>query len=241
VFYAWGEVRFVFLLLASTAINYWLGLWIGRSELSRRRKLALIVAVVINVGILAAFKYAALLVNSANSLLALMGAEAMPVPAIALPIGISFFTFHALSYVIDVYRRKWPAAGDPRDVTLYIFFFPQLVAGPILRWSAIAPQLVSRSFGRANFAEGVRRFAGGLTKKMIIANAVASPADQIFSLPAGELSTPLAWFGITCYTIQIYFDFSGYSDMAVGLGKMFGFHFTENFHFPYAAQSVKAF
>jgi len=237
IFYAWGEISFVFLLLASTMMNYGLGLWIGRSEIPRRRKLAVAVAVAINVGILAVFKYANLVVHSLNSLFHLQ----IPAPKISLPIGISFFTFHALSYVVDIYRRKWTAARDPKDVALYIFFFPQLVAGPILRWNAIAPQLLQREFRSEVFAEGVRRFVGGLAKKMIIANAVALPADQIFALPASELSTGTAWFGIFCYTVQIYFDFSGYSDMAVGLGKMFGFTFIENFNFPYVAQSIKDF
>jgi len=241
VFYAWGEISFVFLLLASTVMNYGLGLWIGRSEIPGRRKLAVAVAVFINVGILAVFKYADLIVNSVNSLGHLTGAAAIPAPKISLPIGISFFTFHALSYVIDIYRRKWQAAKDPKDVALYIFFFPQLVAGPILRWNAIAPQLLQRQFSSEVFAEGVRRFVGGLAKKMIIANAVALPADQIFALSPDELSPATAWFGICCYTLQIYFDFSGYSDMAVGLGKMFGFTFIENFNFPYTAQSIRDF
>jgi alginate O-acetyltransferase complex protein AlgI len=237
VFYAWGEISFVFLLLASTLMNYGLGLWIGRSEIPGRRKLAVAVAVIINVGILAVFKYADLVVNSTNVLLHL----AIPAPKISLPIGISFFTFHALSYVIDIYRRKWTPARDPKDTALYIFFFPQLIAGPILRWNAIAPQLLERHFRTDVFAEGVRRFVGGLAKKMIIANAVALPADQIFALSPDELSPATAWFGIVCYTLQIYFDFSGYSDMAVGLGKMFGFTFLENFNFPYISQSIREF
>jgi alginate O-acetyltransferase complex protein AlgI len=241
IFYAWGEISFVFLLLASTVMNYGLGLWIGRSEIAGRRKLAVAVAVVINVGILCVFKYAGLIVHAVNSLCHLTGASAIREPNIPLPIGISFFTFHALSYVIDIYRRKWSPARDPKDVALYIFFFPQLVAGPILRWNAIAPQLLQRNHRTEIFAEGVRRFVGGLAKKMIIANAVALPADQIFALSLDELSPATAWFGIVCYTIQIYFDFSGYSDMAVGLGKMFGFTFIENFNFPYTSQSIRDF
>jgi alginate O-acetyltransferase complex protein AlgI len=240
-FYAWGEIAFIFLLLASTLLNFWLGQWVERSEKISERKRAVAVAVIVNVGFLAFFKYAGLVATSLNVPLKFFGLAALPVPHIELPIGISFFTFHALSYIIDIYRRKWRAARDPRDVALYIFFFPQLIAGPILRWNAIAPQLEQRNYNRANFAEGVRRFVGGLAKKMIVANAVAVPADQIFSLPASELSAPVAWLGIACYTIQIYFDFSGYSDMAVGLGKMFGFQFMENFNFPYTAQSIKDF
>ena len=241
LFYAWGEVGFILLLLVSTLANFELGKWVERSEAIPRRKAAVAVAIVINVGFLAFFKYAALAVASLNAVLHCGGLGPLPVPHLALPIGISFFTFHALSYVIDIYRRKGRAARDPRDTALYIFFFPQLVAGPILRWNAIAPQLEKRAFDCATFAEGVRRFAGGLAKKMIIANAVATPADQIFALPVGQLSMPVAWLGVACYTIQIYFDFSGYSDMAVGLGKMFGFQFLENFQFPYTAQSLRDF
>jgi alginate O-acetyltransferase complex protein AlgI len=240
-FYAWGEVLFIFLLLASTLANYFLGLWVDRSHDAKRRKFAVGVAVFVNIGLLAFFKYANLVVGSLNDLLPHLGLGTIQAPHIPLPIGISFFTFHALSYVIDIYRRKWKASTDPKDVALYIFFFPQLIAGPILRWSAIAPQLVSRVMSRDMFAEGVRRFVGGLAKKMIIANAVAGPADQIFALPPSELSLPVAWFGILCYTLQIYFDFSGYSDMAVGMGKMFGFTFLENFNFPYTSRSIRDF
>lgn len=241
LFYAWGEVGFILLLLISTLVNFELGKWVERSENISRRKLAVAVAVVVNVGFLAFFKYAALAVRSLDAALNFFNLGSLPAPHMALPIGISFFTFHALSYVIDIYRRKQAAARDPRDTALYIFFFPQLVAGPILRWNAIAPQLAQRCFDRGTFAEGVRRFVGGLAKKMIIANAVAVPADEIFALPPGQLSAPVAWLGLLCYTIQIYFDFSGYSDMAVGLGKMFGFKFMENFNFPYTAQSIRDF
>ena len=221
--------------------NYVLGRWLDRQADPARRRAAVVVAVVLNLGLLAFFKYGNLVVGTLNAGLDWFGLGPLTVPRVPLPIGISFFTFHALSYVIDVYRRKWRAATDPQDVALYIFFFPQLVAGPILRWSAIAPQLVQRTLSREGFVEGIRRFTGGLAKKMIIANAVAGPADQIFSLPAGELSAPVAWFGILCYSLQIYFDFSGYSDMAVGLGKMLGFDFLENFRFPYVAASVADF
>ncbi len=241
VFYAWGEVIFIFLLLASTLLNYFFGLWVDRTEDVGRRKLAAGIAVAANVGLLAFFKYADFAVASLNSLLTFAGASPFPQPHILLPIGISFFTFHALSYAIDIYRRKWTAAKDPKDVALYVFFFPQLIAGPILRWNAIAPQLAERRTSGDEFAEGIRRFAGGLAKKMLIANALALPADQIFALPANQLSPAVAWFGLICYTLQIYFDFSGYSDMAIGMGKMFGFKFLENFNFPYTAQSIRDF
>ncbi|MGA2868947.1 MAG: MBOAT family O-acyltransferase, partial [Verrucomicrobiota bacterium] len=241
VFYAWGEVIFIFLLLASTLLNYFFGLWVDRTEDVGRRKLAVGIAVAANVGLLAFFKYADFAVASLNSMLTFAGVSPFPQPHILLPIGISFFTFHAISYVVDIYRRKWKAARDPKDVALYIFFFPQLIAGPILRWNAIAPQLAERRMSGDEFAEGIRRFAGGLAKKMLIANALAVPADQIFALPATQLSPAVAWFGLICYTLQIYFDFSGYSDMAIGMGKMFGFKFMENFNFPYTAQSIRDF
>jgi alginate O-acetyltransferase complex protein AlgI len=240
-FYTWGEPGFILLLLASTLINYGFGRWLEHSEDGLRRKQIVAGAICVNVGLLAFFKYAGLAVATLNQPLKWFGLGVLPAPQITLPIGISFFTFHALSYIIDIYRRKWAAARDPREVALYIFFFPQLIAGPILRWNAIAPQLARRFTGSAAFAEGVRRFVGGLAKKMIIANTVALPADQIFALPPGELSAGTAWFGVLCYTLQIYFDFSGYSDMAVGLGKMFGFEFIENFQFPYTAQSLRDF
>ncbi len=241
LFYAWGEPGFVLLLLVSTLTNYWVGRRMEQCAEVAVRKRLLTLAVVANVGLLAIFKYSGIAVGSLNVALAGLGLGRLPAPQIALPIGISFFTFHALSYVIDIYRGKWRSARHPGDTALYIFFFPQLIAGPILRWNAIAPQLEQRLSDAATFAEGVRRFVGGLAKKMLVANTVAVPADQIFSLPTGQLSAPVAWLGITCYTIQIYFDFSGYSDMAVGLGKMFGFKFIENFNFPYTAQSIRDF
>jgi alginate O-acetyltransferase complex protein AlgI len=246
IFYAWGEVGFIFLLLGSTLVNWLLGLRVDREQDPRRRKRAVTLAIVLNIGLLVFFKYAGNGIMANVDAVINLARSAFHLPEIhtgeiRLPIGISFFTFHALSYVMDIYRRKSPAARNPADTALYIFFFPQLVAGPILRWSAIAPQLVQRVVTREGFAEGIRRFVGGLAKKMIIANAVALPADQIFALPTGELTPALAWFGTLCYTVQIYFDFSGYSDMAVGLGKMFGFHFLENFEHPYVSQSVKEF
>ena len=241
LFYAWGEVGFVLLLLASTGVNYGLGLWVDREVRPAARKRVVAMAVVFNLGLLGFFKYSNFAAGALNNALGWLGFASLPEVHVALPIGISFFTFHALSYVIDIHRGKWRAARDPRDVALYIFFFPQLVAGPILRWSAIAPQLIHRVASRPQFAEGIRRFAGGLAKKVLVANSVAVPADQIFALGAGQLSMAVAWFGILCYSIQIYFDFSGYSDMAVGLGKMFGFQFPENFNFPYVAQSAREF
>jgi alginate O-acetyltransferase complex protein AlgI len=241
LFYAWGEPTFVWLMIGSVLANFLMGLWVGRSKNPRSRKFAVAVAVTLNTGTLAFFKYANFLVVNLNAVLGWLHFPLIHAPNVRLPIGISFFTFHALSYVMDIYRRKWPAAKKPWDVALYIFFFPQLIAGPILRWNAIAPQLASRVVTRSGFAEGVHRFVYGLAKKMIIANVVASPVDKIFALPNTEVTPSLAWFAGVCYMLQIYFDFSGYSDMAVGLGKMFGFEFIENFNFPYISKSVQEF
>lgn len=241
VFYAWGEPEFIFLLLLSTLVNFWVGRRLDLCPEPRTRKLLLTLAIAVNLGFLGYFKYAGLAVEQLNHLRGWCGLSPEAVPRIALPIGISFFTFHALSYLMDIYRRKWRAATNPGQTALYIFFFPQLVAGPILRWNAMAPQFERRQFDPGVFAEGIRRFAGGLGKKVLLANTVAVPADQIFNLPAGQLSTPAAWLGLICYTLQIYFDFSGYSDMAVGLGKMFGFQFIENFDHPYISRSIRDF
>jgi alginate O-acetyltransferase complex protein AlgI len=241
VFYAWGEIRFVAILLISALINFGFGMVMEQSKTGARRKCIVAIGIASNLGLLAFFKYFNLGVGAVNGVLQVFGARAIGGANILLPLGISFFTFHALSYLIDVYRKTRPAATSPADVALYIFFFPQLIAGPILRWHAIAPQLAGREHSLEKFTEGIRRFVVGLARKVLIANTLALPADHIFSLPASQLSTADAWLGIVCYTLQIYFDFSGYSDMAVGLGKMFGFSFLENFNFPYATQSIRDF
>ncbi len=163
------------------------------------------------------------------------------VPRVLLPIGISFFTFHAISYVVDVYRRDATAQKSPVHAALYLLLFPQLIAGPIIRYRDLADQLARRIVTLDDFAYGVRRFIIGLAKKVLVANIVAGPADKMFALPFDQLSAAHAWLGISCYTLQIYFDFSGYSDMAIGLGRMFGFRFPENFRWPYIADSVQDF
>jgi alginate O-acetyltransferase complex protein AlgI len=163
------------------------------------------------------------------------------VPRVLLPIGISFFTFHAISYVVDVYRRDATAQKSPVHAALYLLLFPQLIAGPIIRYRDLADQLARRRVTLDDFAYGVRRFVIGLSKKVLIANLVAVPADRIFAMPLAELSAAHAWLGLVCYTLQIYFDFSGYSDMAIGLGRMFGFRFPENFRWPYVARTVQGF
>ncbi len=241
VFYGWGEPKFLFVMLASIVSNFLLALWIDRSRNTPQARLALTLAVVINVGLLATFKYANFFVEGVNSVSHSLAFTPWTIPAIALPIGISFFTFHALSYVIDVYRGDAPALRNPFDMALYISLFSQLVAGPIIRYHDIAPQLRKRSVTTAMFGRGVERFVVGLGKKVLIANTLAIPADLIFSLPGDQLTTGVAWFGVICYMIQIYFDFSGYSDMAIGLGLMFGFRFLENFNYPYISQSITEF
>ena len=201
-----------------------------------RRRLAF--AVTVNLVVLGIFKYANFFADNVNALLQLGRVQPIAVPRVLLPIGISFFTFHAISYVIDVSRRDATAQKSPVHAALYLLLFPQLIAGPIIRYRDIADQLARRVVSIDDFAYGVRRFVIGLAKKVLIANVVAGPADKIFALPAAELSTAHAWLGIVCYTLQIYFDFSGYSDMAIGLGRMFGFRFPENFRWPYVATSV---
>ena len=241
LFYVWGEKQYILVLLASIALNYTMGLWLDHTQTSRGRRLAVALAVFGNLGLLATFKYAVFLVENLNVALAALHLGAVPVPQIHLPLGISFFTFHALSYVIDIYRREVRAMKNPITFALYISFFPQSIAGPIVRYSDLAAQLVRRTISREGFADGVRRFIFGLSKKMLIANTLAQPADAIFGLPSEALSAGLAWLGIVCYSLQIYFDFSGYSDMAIGLARMFGFDFKENFHYPYVSRSITEF
>jgi alginate O-acetyltransferase complex protein AlgI len=243
LFYAWGEVGFVGLMLGSTVINYILGRWVEKESDPARRRWAVGIAIALNLALLAIFKYTNFAVHNLNLILGILGAKPVKLKDVRLPIGISFFTFHAISYIMDIYRRKWASAKNPADVALYIFFFPQLIAGPILRWSAIAPQIASRQQTTDRFAQGIRRFVQGLAKKVLVANAVAQPADVIFGWSAkwNDLTLTTAWVGAICYMLQIYFDFSGYSDMAVGLGKMFGFEFMENFNYPYIAQSIRDF
>ncbi len=241
VFYGWGEPRFLIVMLASIASNFLLALWIDRAHGTPQARVAIVLAVVINIGLLAVFKYTNFIVDGLNALLHADGIAPILIPFVALPIGISFFTFHALSYVIDVYRGDAPAQRNPFDMALYISLFSQLIAGPIIRYHDIAPQLRDRVITRTMFARGIERFIVGLGKKVLIANTLAVPADLIFSLPPDQLTTGVAWFGLACYTLQIYFDFSGYSDMAIGLGLMFGFRFLENFNYPYISQSVTEF
>ena len=232
-FYAWGEKVYVLLLMLSIAANWWLGL---RVEPGRRHRRAfLVAAVIVNLAGLFVFKYLGFVCEN-------LGALGFPLPEVrlALPIGISFYTFQAMSYVIDVYREKSAAQRSVLDVGLYVSFFPQLIAGPIVRYETIAAEIHGRRETWEDFCEGVPRFVQGLGKKVILANSMAVIADAAFD-GLTALSVPMAWLGALAYALQIYFDFSGYSDMAIGMGRMFGFHFLENFNQPYLAVSITDF
>ena len=240
-FYLWGEGLTIALVFASVLGNWGFGLALAGTDDARARRRWLVLAVVANLGTLAAFKYANFAFANLNAIAPSLSLARITFPAIALPLGISFFTFHAISYVVDVYKKSARPERRLSDFALYIMLFPQLIAGPIIRWRDIAGQLLEREERLADFAYGVRRFVLGLGKKVLIANTVGQAADRIFALPSAELTTPLAWLGLVCYTLQIYFDFSGYSDMAIGLMRMLGFRILENFNYPYIAQSVREF
>jgi len=240
-FYAWGEMFYIAIMIVSVASNYLFGRLIHGSNNPPKRKLWLASGVGINLLLLVSFKYANFIVDNINVALSWSGASPIELGPIHLPLGISFFTFQALSYIIDVYRREVPAQTNIFNLALYISLFPQLIAGPIVRYHDVSAQIMGREHSPDLFATGVRRFIYGLAKKMLIANPLGEVADLVFGLPEGELTMPLAWIGILAYTLQIYFDFSGYSDMAIGLGRMFGFRFLENFNYPYISRSVREF
>lgn len=243
-FYGWGEPRMFFLLPVSILLNWWFGIRIAKQRDARQTrdaKQSLIQAVVLNLGILLTVKYADFFVENLNIVLGRVGVPEVPAPGISLPIGVSFFTFQAMSYVIDVYRGDSPACRSLLALATWKSFFPQLIAGPIVRYNDLRDQLGDHRATVSMFAQGVERFIIGLAKKMIIANTAAATADRIFALPPDELTAGTAWLGAVCYALQIYFDFSGYSDMAIGLCRMFGFRIKENFNYPYAARSVTDF
>ena len=240
-FYAWGEFRYLPLLLSSIGINFAFGLLIARfAKGSRTRFLALALAVTVNLALLVYFKYWCFLLTNLNPLFRSFG-HAIAIPAIPLPLGISFFTFHALSYLIDVSRGQIEVQKSPFRLALYISLFPQLVAGPIVRYGHVAHELNQRKHTWEDCAYGVCRFVIGLAKKVLIANVVGAVADRCFGMSRMTLTPAQATLGALCYTLQIYFDFSGYSDMAIGLGRMFGFHFRENFDLPYWSTSITDF
>lgn len=235
VFYAYGEPIYVILLVASSAGNYILARLTG--ECPKIRKLTMTLAVVINLGLLVIFKYSGFLVETFNS----VTGAGIPVPHVRMPIGISFFTFQALSYVIDVYRGDASVQKNFGKVLLYISFFPQLIAGPIVKYHDVEAEINNRKQTPEEIGKGIRRFIAGLSKKVLIANTMGLVADNLFGAAATGITGPGAWLGAVSYMLQIYFDFSGYSDMALGLGMMFGFHFHENFDYPYISASIREF
>lgn len=233
-FYAWGEPWFVLVMLLSIAINWFIALRIGAGE---HKKAWLVVGLVCDLGLLAVFKYLGFLMENVNWIFRL----SLPVPQIVLPIGISFFTFQAISYIIDVYRGDGRVQKNLMNVCLYISFFPQLIAGPIVRYQTFDDQITTRRETLDDFCEGVRRFIVGLAKKVLLANNLAALADTAFAMKTTELSLVGTWLAAASYMLQLYFDFSGYSDMAIGLARMFGFHLLENFNLPFIARSIAGF
>ncbi len=237
LFFAWGGIYFTLILLSSIVFNYLIGIGIE----NYKPKLLLTIGIIGNLALLVWFKYANFLTDNLNQILGAFKIGGVELSAIALPIGISFYTFHSISYLVDVYYKKAPAQKNILYMALYIVLFTQLVAGPIIRYNTFAPQLLNRKFNLLQFSEGIERFIIGLAKKVLIANTIARLSDLAFQQDVNSMSTLLCWLGALCYTFQIYFDFSGYSDMAIGLSKMFGFEFPENFSLPYIATSIKDF
>lgn len=243
VFYAWGEPVYVLIMIGSIVINWMLGLIIQYVKNKKAKKGILIAACVVNLGILGVFKYTGFVVEIINSV---MGKELLTDPNIRLPIGISFFTFQALSYVIDVYNNKAKAQKNIMNIGLYIAFFPQLIAGPIVKYTSIEKQITERKMSWNGITAGVCRFAEGLIKKILLSNNLAIVADHIFELTnygstVVDVPVMLAWLGALVYAFQLYYDFSAYSDMAIGLGLMFGFNLPENFRYPFVSKSIKEF
>ena len=240
-FYAWGEPTYVFLMIGTILFNWLLGILVDKFRENKLIKIGIfIMLIAFNIGILGWFKYSGFTVLQINRFLG----TSIPVPVVPLPIGISFFTFQAMSYVIDVYRKQGKMQLNPLNVGLYVSFFPQLIAGPIVRYETVAEQIEHRKENLQDFTSGVTRFCIGLAKKVLIANNMALIADKVFELIINgefQASVAMAWLGAISYTFQIFFDFSGYSDMAIGLGKMFGFHFEENFKYPYISKTVSEF
>jgi len=242
-FFFWGEKKNIVIILVSIIINYSFGLFIHayRNRQSFVRygggRIIISLGIIINLALLFFYKYLDFSINTFNNLFRM----SLPLKNIALPIGISFFTFQGMTYIIDLYWGNTEVQKNPLKVALYISLFPQLIAGPIVRYKDVASQLSCRISSCDKFYSGIKRFVAGLAKKVIIANTVASVVDNIFANPYSENTFVTAWLGIICYTIQIYFDFSGYSDMAIGLGRMFGFEFLENFNYPYISKSITEF
>lgn len=241
LFYSWGEFHYTALLIISIIFNYLCGILIDRNKMRTGSPFFLYLGIAGNIGILCFFKYSAFLISSFNPFLNIIGFNSIHVPDIHLPLGISFFSFQAITYLVDTFRGYTRVQRNILDLALYISFFPQLIAGPIVRYLEIAKALKQRIISLSDVTEGIERFVIGFAKKLIIADTLAVPVDKIFSLSPSELTSPLAFFGAFCFSLQIFFDFSGYSDMAIGLGRIFGFRFPENFNYPYISKSIREF
>jgi alginate O-acetyltransferase complex protein AlgI len=242
-FYSWGAPKFIFVILGTTFFDFHIVKWISSSENIFKRRLLLFFSVVVNLGLLVYFKYSNFFIENVNVFLSSLGSKNITWTKLVLPIGISFYTFETITYVVDVYRRVHKPLLNFWDYLLYIILFPKLIAGPIVRYHELADQISDRSQNDnvENRLTGFYRFTIGLSKKVLIANQMGLQADSIFSLDFNDLSTSTAWIGILAYTFQIYFDFSGYSDMAIGIAKMIGFKFPENFNNPYTSKSITEF
>ncbi len=240
LFYAWGEPVYILLMIFSTIVDYTHGMKVEENLNKGNRKKAfryVISSAIINLSLLGFFKYADFIVSNVN----IVFNTNIPLLHLPLPIGISFYTFQTMSYTIDIYRGDAKAQKSVIVFGTYVALFPQLVAGPIVRYQTVADQINKRTHSEEKFADGVNRFCIGLGKKVILSNQLAVVADGVFNAAIGNISVLESWLGIICYTLQIYFDFSGYSDMAIGLGKMFGFDFLENFNYPYISKSISEF
>ena len=235
-FYAWGEPVYILLMIISIIFNYIFGLNVSKPN-KINNNIWLIISVIFNIGLLFVFKYTGFILYNFDKIFKLN----INIPYIALPLGISFFTFQALSYVIDIYKKDTEPQTNILDLALYISLFPQLVAGPIVRYQTINEQINKRQHSIEKFGDGVNRFIIGLSKKVLISNPLGEMVDMIFAQPITSMSTLTAWIGVVAYALQLFFDFGGYSDMAIGLGKMFGFDFLENFNYPYISKSVSEF
>jgi alginate O-acetyltransferase complex protein AlgI len=241
-FYSWGAPKYVFVVIAAMLMDFIFARLIHEAE-GRKKKLLLFAGVAINVGALLYFKYFNFFIDNLNHVIGFLGGDLLKFAKVTLPIGISFFTFHEISYLVDVYRAKKLPFKRLTDYSLYILFFPQLIAGPIIRFSEISDQIADykRRVSSAFILTGFQRFVIGLSKKVLVANVCGAQADLVFGMEPAALSTTTAWIGVLAYTMQIYFDFSGYSDMAIGLARMMGFVFPENFNVPYIAQNITDF
>ena len=238
IFYSWGEPKYIVLMLISILVNYIFGRILDKCNKKKNKTIVLIFSIIFNLGLLVYFKYFNFIATNIDNII---GNNVIPNKNIVLPIGISFYTFQIMSYIIDLYRGDIKVQKNLLNLALYISFFPQLIAGPIVKYKDIDEQLQKRTVTIEKFSNGIKRFVYGLAKKVIFANTLAYIADTIFNSNIEFLNMPIAWLGAICYTLQIYFDFSGYSDMAIGLGRMFGFEFMENFNLPYISESITEF